>query len=556
MTTPSPNNEQPSPQDDQAKEASSGNRLMSIIGISTVFGVVIGAAIMYLILARFDGLPAISITPPASEVAVTATATYERTQRALNLLDDVAYQDAALIHPNDDAQTIIQGYPAGTTFIFQPGIYRQQAIIPRDGDRFVGQGDVILSGAIVLDDFVSEGDYWVSDDPYLAQLEPIIGGTCSARHPRCNYPHDLYVDDEPLQQVDQPDDVSEDTWFFDYDAGRIYMGINPADRKIELSTDFFAFSGEANDVFISGLTIEKYGGRGQMSAIWANDGQRWIIENNTVRLNSAGGVAFGEGTQILNNRIIQNGQIGLSGEGDDVLVQGNEIAYNNYAGYDAGWEAGGTKFVATDGLIVRDNYVHHNHGQGLWTDIDNINTLYENNLIVYNDGIGLLHEISFDAVIRNNIVKFNHPTLGSVYDAAQIMISSSSNVEVTGNEVVMSEAGGNGIIIIQQNRGSGGLGAYEARNNLIHDNTLVYLSDAGESGAALSVEDAEWFWDVSVNRFENNTHIVSSAEDVVFGWQNEVRTWEEFTAFGQERDSILSTEIPVSAMLVPAWNSQ
>ena len=90
------------------------------------------------------------------------------------------------------------------------------------------------------------------------------------------------------------------------------------------------------------------------------------------------------------------------------LVQGNEIAYNNYLkGVSYGWEAGGTKFVKTRGLIVRSNYVHHNWGTGLWTDIDNINTLVEGNRVIGNANQGIFHEISYAAVIRNNTVQGN-----------------------------------------------------------------------------------------------------------------------------------------------------
>ena len=49
-----------------------------------------------------------------------------------------------------------------------------------------------------------------------------------------------------------------------------------------------------------------------------------------------------------------------------------EIAFNNYAGYDAFWEGGGTKFWRNKRLIVRDSCVHDNNGPGLWSDIDNI----------------------------------------------------------------------------------------------------------------------------------------------------------------------------------------
>jgi len=43
--------------------------------------------------------------------------------------------------------------------------------------------------------------------------------------------------------------------------------------------------------------------------------------------------------------------------GTNMIAANNEIAWNNYAGYDYQWEAGGSKFLFTSGLIVEGNYV-------------------------------------------------------------------------------------------------------------------------------------------------------------------------------------------------------
>src|SRR5690606_3674612 len=120
-------------------------------------------------------------------------------------------------------------------------------------------------------------------------------------------------------------------------------------------------------------------------------------------------------------------QLGIGGIGDDVLVEDNEIAFNNYeAEYSWGWEAGGTKFVRTNRLIVRNNHVHSNHGPGLWTDIENDRVLIEGNLVEDNVGPGIFHEISYRAVIRDNEVYRNGVGLPNSYSgAAGILISAS-----------------------------------------------------------------------------------------------------------------------------------
>ena len=105
----------------------------------------------------------------------------------------------------------------------------------------------------------------------------------------------------------------------------------------------------------------------------------WVIEDNWIHHNAGRGIsAIMHHITIRNNVLEYNGQLGLGGggyggiEGANALIEGNEIAYNNTAGIDYNWEAGGTKFVHTVNLVVRNNYVHHNNGPGLWTDGSNM----------------------------------------------------------------------------------------------------------------------------------------------------------------------------------------
>ena len=90
---------------------------------------------------------------------------------------------------------------------------------------------------------------------------------------------------------------------------------------------------------------------------------------------------MGPGTIVRNSFIHHNGELGIAGGQADcsrakgIVLENSELSYNNTAGYNWGWEAG-RQWVHTDGLIVRNNYVHDNYGNGLWTDGFNINTVY------------------------------------------------------------------------------------------------------------------------------------------------------------------------------------
>ena len=172
----------------------------------------------------------------------------------------------------------------------------------------------------------------------------------------------------------------------------------------------------ANNVTIKGLEILNYEPEDLYAPITARThegapgGVGWTVENCDLHHNSYSGLALSEGSIARDNKIHDNGVIGLEVSWVrelGALVEGNEIYGNNTSGADEYYEAGGSKFGETENLVVRDNFVYDNNGPGLWTDIDNINTLYENNVVVGNSGAGIFHEISYSATIRNNQVRGN-----------------------------------------------------------------------------------------------------------------------------------------------------
>lgn len=250
-----------------------------------------------------------------------------------------------------------------------------------------------------------------------------------------------------------------------------------------------------------------------------------------MRLNFAVGINSGARSKVRNNFVHDNGEMGLGGSGDDMMIENNEISYNGYfSGLDPYWEGGGSKWALTNRLIVRNNFSHHNNGYGLWTDIDNYQTLYEGNRIEDNIGGGIVHEISYDAVIKNNTIKNNGFGVYFWAWGAAIMIQNSQGVEVYGNRVEVLDKG-NAITLIQQNRGSGNRGAYLVRNNYIHNNTLIHRSAEGTSGATADYDEAGLL--KGNNRFNANSYYVLDANNDHWMWGD----WMLFPAFrsaGQE----------------------
>lgn len=449
---------------------------------------------------------------------------------ALCSTTDAHLSPAITVHPGDNIEALVSKQPPGTTFDFDPGIYRLVSIIPKNGDAFIGRPGAVLSGAELLTSYRREGPNWVVSARVNRQAH--YRGVCQSRHPACMFPQDLFVNDRPLERVSSLAALGTGKWFLDYSTGKAYFRVDPRGQKLEISIIPHAFSGMASNVVIRGLTIEQYADvagegaiQGQVPRGALTEG--WTVEDNVLRWNHGMAIRAGDHMQILNNKIIDNGQLGLGGSGEGVLVAGNEIADNNYAGYSYNWEAGGAKFLFTKDLVVRDNYVHNNDGPGLWTDTNNINTLYEGNHTSDNREAGILHEISHHAVIRDNIVEddgFNQSHKTSPWYGAGILISTSDGVDVYGNTVVDCM---NGIIGIQANRRSHSGQRYFLKNLYVHNNEITQANGIA-AGIVRSAGFDDSVFRTRHNRFTGNIFHLNVADGRYFAWMNSFLTFTQW----------------------------
>jgi hypothetical protein len=298
-----------------------------------------------------------------------------------------------------------------------------------------------------------------------------------------------------------------------------------------------------DNITIQRIKITRYSPKFHFGAILAGgdaeneNSDNWVIADCEISHNITGaGIRLGNRTQVLRNHIHHNGQIGMVGVfGDDILIEGNEFAYNNTDGYSLGNEAGGFKVAQSSGLVVRGNWSHHNQGPGMWTDFDNVNALYEDNLVEDNATAGIFHETSQAAVIRNNVVRRNGFSFHSWLYGGGIQISTSKNVEIYGNTV---EENARGIVGIMQTRASSPVYGRPSLENLyVHDNTVrmtvVATTPEGHgnvSGISTDQGD-ESYYSSRGNRFENNHYILGRAPKY-FTWHNRELTEAEWQALG------------------------
>ena len=437
------------------------------------------------------------------------------------------------VSPGESIQNAINSLPDGAVIQLKAGVHRLQTLAPKYRQTIAGEPGAILSGARLLTTFTREGSAWVA----TGQTQQGSGyGECWATSPRCGNPEDLFINDVQLRHVGSLSAGGPGRWFFDYAADKIYFWDDPTGRRVETSVTPVAFDGTALDVTIRNLVIEKYASPGQNGAI--KGGARWTVENNEVRWNHGIGIHMRDGRRLLNNNVHHNGQMGIGGSSVDAIVEGNEIAYNNAAGYNSYWEAGGTKFTFSRNLVLRGNFVHHNDGPGLWADIDNIDVLIESNRVEDNNLSGIFYEISYRATIRNNTASRNGRSKPSPWwiDGAGILVASSSDVEVYGNTLVDNFQGITGL---ESHRGAGGLGSWVLRNLYVHDNNVTQTGplDAGSGRTGMVDTNGTGAFTSSNNRYANNTYRLPPATRN-FMWMGRDLTDAEWKGYGQDVNGI------------------
>jgi hypothetical protein len=460
------------------------------------------------------------------------------TAAAQGVTDEPCPLGAIAVAPGASIQAAVDRAGEGAVFCLQAGIHRMQVIRPKRGQSFHGERHTILNGSRLLTTFSHEGRFWVaSGQDQLGRRN----GNCANENPACNLPESFFIDDKPLGHVLSKESVEAGLFYLDYASGRLYFVDDPTERKVEATVAAFAFEGTASDVLIRNITVEKYSSVAGKGAIQGKGGPGWIVENCEVRLNSGAGIVIGTGGRVRGCDVHHNGQIGIAGQGKDILIENNRIWENNTHGFDFEWEAGGVKVVASDGVVFRRNHVHDNIGPGLWCDIECRDVVYEGNLVERNHDAGIFHEISYQAIIRDNVLRYNGFGHRKWFWGPEILVAASQDVEVYGNTLTVA-VGGCGIVLVDQGRAMKTGGRHKTRDNKIYDNVTTFEGEA-RAGAASDVgagdENASIIEDGN-NLFDRNIYRVPRGNaQLWFAWGHAVFGWEELRRAGLEQNGSL-----------------
>ncbi len=209
------------------------------------------------------------------------------------------------------------------------------------------------------------------------------------------------------------------------------------------STNRYAFTQHASGVTIRYLTIRNFVAPTNEGVVNHDSGDGWTIARNTLINNQGAAMMSGSGQRIIGNCVKNNGQYGLNAfqagnQIRDIVLSGNEFAGNHTADLETQIPgcgcSGAMKFWSVDGAEIVDNWIHDNHGPGIWADTNNNDFLIERNVIERNDGQALFYEISYNVVLRDNVIRHNTWVTGREF--------ANRNDPFPIGTVYLSEAGG------------------------------------------------------------------------------------------------------------------
>jgi len=441
---------------------------------------------------------------------------------------------ARRVKVGNDPQSVIDSAGTGASLCFKPGTYRlRKALKPKARQTLTFERGAVLSGARVARGWQKDGNHWVLGGQSQSFTVPawMHERMCNNNPGACIY-EDVFMDDKPLQHVTSRGQLGPGRVYLDKGADKIYIATDPNGHTMEATVAGTAIqSSGADGVAIRGATIEKFA----YNAI-STTADRWTISNSEIRHVHFEGIGLAEGTGhvIKDSRVHHNGVIGMTAvKVNDFTVQGNEFDHNNYlrTGPSYGHHEGSIKILLSHDVVIRDNWSHHNYGDGLWFDYDNYNILIENNLLDKNTRHGLHYEASFDATVRYNTIRDNGTEWAQ--QGAGIFNSTSKDVDYYGNRIANNAIRSIGIVWHDRGRHNT-RGERQSSNLNFHDNVIVLHNNFQSWVGVYWDQDPRVF--TSNNRFENNTYIAPKNPERENGWwwrwDDKDLTWDQWRAYG------------------------
>lgn len=275
----------------------------------------------------------------------------------------------------------------------------------------------------------------------------------------------IFINGNYLQSVGSASEVSEGTYYVDYSAKKIYIGVDPSGKVVEITAFRKALVRPDAEVrgkkpsgrgpVIRGIEITQYPDTmvhigGNILAIdqHGRDIVGTVFEDCTFSNCFRIGVfVIGDSLVMRNCKITDTNTEGLYVVASaDILLEKNIFARNNIERWTGFYPAAVKIFNQCKRAVIRDNLVtDHPNSNGVWYDVGNTDGVFVNNWVqkigtrttpfrpntVWHGQSGFFFEISKGVVVAGNV--FSECDNG-------ILILNSSNAKIYQNTFINSQA--------------------------------------------------------------------------------------------------------------------
>ena len=357
----------------------------------------------------------------------------------------------------------------GDAIVLRGGTYRTGGLRLNQGITLQPYEDEqpVLKGTQVATQWEPLRDkVWRTPWKRLFPSRPLGWWRRDGRTPLHRFNNDMvFVDGEALQSAGREGEVDEHSYYIDYEAGTVFIGVDPKDRLVEITAWDGAIVRTTNDVHgktsdrkgpvIRGITFTQYAWRaieieGKRSfgptdeptdeplgpadpSTYGKEVTGTTLENVTItHCSRVAGYFRGDGLTIRHSLFSDTSTEGVYVIGSsDVLLERNVFRRNNVERLTGYYPAAVKIFNQSLRVTCRDNLVIDNpHSNGIWYDVGDRDGVFVNNWV---QGCldGFFFEICKGAICAGNVF---------VDCENGVRVLNSSNVRIYHNTLVNSVA--------------------------------------------------------------------------------------------------------------------
>lgn len=322
----------------------------------------------------------------------------------------------------------------GDVIILRGGTYRTGDLVTNQGISLQPYGDErpVLKGTRVATEWQPvRGGLWRTRWETLFPAAPAAWWRRESeitRTPLHKFNNDMvFVDGRALAPAGGPGEVTRDTFWVDYAAGHVYIGMDPRERLVEITAYDGALlrtigplNGVAADqagLTVLGVDFSQYAFRA--IEIEANDpegpsddgshggdvvGSRFE-DCSFTHCSRVAGYFRGDNLVIRRCLVSDTGTEGIFVlASDDAVLERNIVTRNNVRGITGYFVSAVKIFNQCHRLVCRENLIveHFGESSGVWYDVGNVDGVFVDNWVERTDN-GFFFEISKGAVVAGNV---------------------------------------------------------------------------------------------------------------------------------------------------------